>query len=147
MAGERTANYTVAAAAYEEALKYKPDDEILKYGSCQHVCLDATALIGHMLVDCAHRIKLAEVHATYLKPNKAIALIQPLAGHRPELWTKLLRYKNWACHWDQADLVQSVARKSMYQCIEKVRSEEHTSELQSIMRISYAVFCLKKKKK
>src|SRR3546814_4628404 len=28
-----------------------------------------------------------------------------------------------------------------------VRSEEHTSELQSLMRISYAVFCLKKKKK
>src|SRR3546814_4729385 len=35
-------------------------------------------------------------------------------------------------------------------CPEKVialeRSEEHTSELQSLMRISYAVFCLKKKK-
>src|SRR3546814_2618479 len=31
--------------------------------------------------------------------------------------------------------------------IEKQRSEEHTSELQSLMRISYAVFCLKKKKK
>src|SRR3546814_3447250 len=29
----------------------------------------------------------------------------------------------------------------------KTRSEEHTSELQSLMRISYAVFCLKKKKK
>src|SRR3546814_5480198 len=28
----------------------------------------------------------------------------------------------------------------------KIRSEEHTSELQSLMRISYAVFCLKKKK-
>src|SRR3546814_1809724 len=29
----------------------------------------------------------------------------------------------------------------------RTRSEEHTSELQSLMRISYAVFCLKKKKK
>src|SRR3546814_10014383 len=29
---------------------------------------------------------------------------------------------------------------------ESLRSEEHTSELQSLMRISYAVFCLKKKK-
>src|SRR3546814_5656594 len=29
--------------------------------------------------------------------------------------------------------------------IQEVRSEEHTSELQSLMRISYAVFCLKKK--
>src|SRR3546814_9129552 len=31
--------------------------------------------------------------------------------------------------------------------IDAGRSEEHTSELQSLMRISYAVFCLKKKKK
>src|SRR3546814_2872740 len=31
--------------------------------------------------------------------------------------------------------------------IVKSRSEEHTSELQSLMRISYAVFCLKKKNK
>src|SRR3546814_6827392 len=30
--------------------------------------------------------------------------------------------------------------------VQKLRSEEHTSELQSLMRISYAVFCLKKKK-
>src|SRR3546814_2186103 len=30
--------------------------------------------------------------------------------------------------------------------VEGLRSEEHTSELQSLMRISYAVFCLKKKK-
>src|SRR3546814_3706642 len=30
--------------------------------------------------------------------------------------------------------------------VRKLRSEEHTSELQSLMRISYAVFCLKKKK-
>src|SRR3546814_8405272 len=31
--------------------------------------------------------------------------------------------------------------------VDAERSEEHTSELQSLMRISYAVFCLKKKKK
>src|SRR3546814_2964169 len=31
--------------------------------------------------------------------------------------------------------------------VDFIRSEEHTSELQSLMRISYAVFCLKKKKK
>src|SRR3546814_5525211 len=33
-----------------------------------------------------------------------------------------------------------------YECLCGKRSEEHTSELQSLMRISYAVFCLKKKK-
>src|SRR3546814_4923221 len=32
-----------------------------------------------------------------------------------------------------------------FEDVEMVRSEEHTSELQSLMRISYAVFCLKKK--
>src|SRR3546814_1622332 len=35
---------------------------------------------------------------------------------------------------------------SCYQRLTSSRSEEHTSELQSLMRISYAVFCLKKKK-
>src|SRR3546814_3365890 len=33
-----------------------------------------------------------------------------------------------------------------YAGLDSARSEEHTSELQSLMRISYAVFCLKKKK-
>src|SRR3546814_6202767 len=46
---------------------------------------------------------------------------------------------------------QQVQRPALVAVIERivdpVRSEEHTSELQSLMRISYAVFCLKKKKK
>src|SRR3546814_4330612 len=37
-------------------------------------------------------------------------------------------------------------KKANPQRVKDVRSEEHTSELQSLMRISYAVFCLKKKK-
>src|SRR3546814_9834613 len=41
--------------------------------------------------------------------------------------------------------VQRVRPKAMTVAV--IRSEEHTSELQSLMRISYAVFCLKKKKK
>src|SRR3546814_7616261 len=38
-------------------------------------------------------------------------------------------------------------RAALKRCVQRVRSEEHTSELQSLMRISYAVFCLKKKNK
>src|SRR3546814_5643713 len=38
-------------------------------------------------------------------------------------------------------------RRSRRRRVAARRSEEHTSELQSLMRISYAVFCLKKKKK
>src|SRR3546814_2435738 len=37
------------------------------------------------------------------------------------------------------------AAQRALQRLQGVRSEEHTSELQSLMRISYAVFCLKKK--
>src|SRR3546814_2421583 len=40
----------------------------------------------------------------------------------------------------------SLASGSPRQSVAASRSEEHTSELQSLMRISYAVFCLKKKK-
>src|SRR3546814_5336175 len=43
---------------------------------------------------------------------------------------------------------QPTAAKSdrrQWRPLESARSEEHTSELQSLMRISYAVFCLKKK--
>src|SRR3546814_5767707 len=40
--------------------------------------------------------------------------------------------------------IEEVAHGSPEKIV-KVRSEEHTSELQSLMRISYAVFCLKKK--
>src|SRR3546814_2349439 len=50
---------------------------------------------------------------------------------------------------------RSLCREPVRQCLpglaverlEVARSEEHTSELQSLMRISYAVFCLKKKNK
>src|SRR3546814_6587313 len=41
----------------------------------------------------------------------------------------------------------SDSRRFPESCRYSPRSEEHTSELQSLMRISYAVFCLKKKKK
>src|SRR3546814_959852 len=45
------------------------------------------------------------------------------------------------------DLRVVVAADDVFPEIDARRSEEHTSELQSLMRISYAVFCLKKKKK
>src|SRR3546814_2573515 len=46
---------------------------------------------------------------------------------------------------DQA--VEQARQEQARQEQESQRSEEHTSELQSLMRISYAVFCLKKKTK
>src|SRR3546814_10644090 len=46
--------------------------------------------------------------------------------------------------WDTR--LTQLALQSEERADEAERSEEHTSELQSLMRISYAVFCLKKKK-
>src|SRR3546814_4414043 len=52
-----------------------------------------------------------------------------------------------APHWlvSQPTWVPVRCRCSRRNWTSRVRSEEHTSELQSLMRISYAVFCLKKK--
>src|SRR3546814_5436437 len=52
-------------------------------------------------------------------------------------------HDDWAgWHWSaEAEALHGLDRDRVE------RSEEHTSELQSLMRISYAVFCLKKKKK
>src|SRR3546814_5436284 len=46
-----------------------------------------------------------------------------------------------------SSFAERVRRRSGPLASDDRRSEEHTSELQSLMRISYAVFCLKKKKK
>src|SRR3546814_6936406 len=54
----------------------------------------------------------------------------PAQHHIPRDWDTLLRYNQLELYDTQVD----------------PRSEEHTSELQSLMRISYAVFCLKNKK-
>src|SRR3546814_4426260 len=48
---------------------------------------------------------------------------------------------------DRRGRVVSFVPDSIFAFVRWTRSEEHTSELQSLMRISYAVFCLKKKNK
>src|SRR3546814_9373043 len=47
---------------------------------------------------------------------------------------------------DRLAILDRVADEGKSMDRDAARSEEHTSELQSLMRISYAVFCLKKKK-
>src|SRR3546814_1282465 len=48
---------------------------------------------------------------------------------------------------DESKMRRGACRAVMPSVVAASRSEEHTSELQSLMRISYAVFCLKKKTK
>src|SRR3546814_3047392 len=63
--------------------------------------------------------------------NKVLHLYAPSRAHDAAVFNEILPL--WRCmHYDGR-------QPSPY------RSEEHTSELQSLMRISYAVFCLKKK--
>src|SRR3546814_2892415 len=61
---------------------------------------------------------------------------------------KISSYANLATHQEVLDRVSQKLDPPLSpdQLEGKVRSEEHTSELQSLMRISYAVFCLKKNK-
>src|SRR3546814_4772518 len=56
-------------------------------------------------------------------------------------WAAVPNVKRWF------DAVGARPAVASGMAVPSARSEEHTSELQSLMRISYAVFCLKKKKK
>src|SRR3546814_2690209 len=71
----------------------------------------------------------------------ALALV-PAGAHYFELWNKIdLSQEHYF-------VVQGIYRGWAlfgFVLLPAIRSEEHTSELQSLMRISYAVFCLKKK--
>src|SRR3546814_979020 len=81
-------------------------------------------------------------------PDKAVAhLAQPLVGS--QLGPVRLRHLEDRGHAEGAALgVQRGALVASFVAADPdaARSEEHTSELQSLMRTSYAVFCLKKKK-
>src|SRR3546814_9740360 len=83
--------------------------------------------------------------------NRSFAHGQDRAGGAPALVDP--DFEN--CHgtqdeWFRADGCNGAQSSRKRRCVSQPctrnRSEEHTSELQSLMRISYAVFCLKKKK-
>src|SRR3546814_5858240 len=66
-----------------------------------------------------------------LEPMSKFPIVRDLMVDRSRMFRSLERVKAW------------IPVDGYY---DAGRSEEHTSELQSLMRISYAVFCLKKKK-
>src|SRR3546814_4696709 len=65
-----------------------------------------------------------------------------LTAKGKDLFDVLYAMRNWAERWAYEEGETGGARAMRY--THRARSEEHTSELQSLMRISYAVFCLKK---
>src|SRR3546814_3255073 len=94
-----------------------------------------------------------------------VHVLQDLARHRADIRTAMAAYFSFVAHAAQRHTHELAVRgtgyglpqrslahagrpyQAQYGGLELVdRSEEHTSELQSLMRISYAVFCLKKNK-
>src|SRR3546814_3529644 len=83
--------------------------------------------------------RVADIH--HLLPDSGLHII---GEHFQKVEHQLLAPKG--ARRDQIKTVHSHVQ-ALSQCrLYTRRSEEHTSELQSLMRISYAVFCLKKKK-
>src|SRR3546814_8680600 len=90
-----------------------------------------------MAQGCASAIACAQ------NPHSPLSWTLPILSR---LWRRLRGAGDASC---SADLRCSCVQHALcgpHQCGRNGRSEEHTSELQSLMRISYAVFCLKKKK-
>src|SRR3546814_3339926 len=84
---------------------------------------------------CAALNKRVEDARNYLPPR----LTNTSAWDNPKLLKAYQdSYRSNAEEWD------ALTSKTAQYIILGLRSEEHTSELQSLMRISYAVFCLKK---
>src|SRR3546814_8603391 len=76
------------------------------------------------------------LNGTFVKGNLRTLALGRVAAHAPEALASELTQQTDHGHIDTTEgLIAS-----------RARSEEHTSELQSLMRTSYAVFCLKKKK-
>src|SRR3546814_10791201 len=92
--------------------------------------LDEIAPVGKHVEDHA-AAGAGAVVPTRALTRHARAIIDPVAEIEPE-----------ANHLAEEAVIDQLAQSTH---AAQMRSEEHTSELQSLMRISYAVFCLKKK--
>src|SRR3546814_10225755 len=86
-------------------------------------------------------VEIRAVEASVL--SAAAELPLPVAGEQEYPEDVRLRYRFLDLR--RETLHANIVKRT--RVISDMRSEEHTSELQSLMRISYAVFCLKKKKK
>src|SRR3546814_2055337 len=79
-----------------------------------------------------------------------VALLQPIPQIIPRGVGELSTSSVGDCRLESVDWEKPTFAKGVPHAFtrrgDERRSEEHTSELQSLMRISYAVFCLKKKK-
>src|SRR3546814_2171122 len=75
----------------------------------------------------------------------AVSALIPPVGQKRTVWNGAARAFSAAMP-PEVSAGKNLKRSSPMSIPRMMRSEEHTSELQSLMRISYAVFCLKQKK-
>src|SRR3546814_2057132 len=102
-----------------------------------------------MAVKSARKPAAPSANATVAFDRDRIAALAKALGHpaRVKVVETLLRRRTCiGCDIvEEIGLAASTTSEHLRILKEAGRSEEHTSELQSLMRISYAVFCLKKK--
>src|SRR3546814_10183874 len=96
---------------------------------------------------CSSDLDRAGIHRSGCKPAESRPCGSS-AGHAPR---RLQRVQRYPIHTDRPNEGKYPLHRAQWPWLSHLlnpwaaRSEEHTSELQSLMRISYAVFCLKKK--
>src|SRR3546814_1634057 len=101
-------------------------------GSADQPQANVAVRLCHVGPDGAsHRISVGVLNLTHCESHEEPAALQPGRRYRARIVLDDVGYRVPAGHRLRVALS---------------RSEEHTSELQSLMRISYAVFCLNKKK-
>src|SRR3546814_10276780 len=115
-------------SALQERLKLDFSLKALTEEACLLYPEDEGIRIIYYRCGAAHRIPVAG-------DGRCIHIDEDLWTTRPDLLLNRI-----AAGMGQAQRIH--ARDTV---VARIRSEEHTSELQSLMRISYAVFCLKKK--
>src|SRR3546814_2344117 len=116
----------------------------LLWSDCTPSCLSSLSVVPmsfragtfcKVMVSAVSRLAHKIGRAAFLAPE---IVTSPARREPPVMWSLSIR----------VGLVFGWGQCTHRQCVDfglHARSEEHTSELQSLMRISYAVFCLKKK--
>src|SRR3546814_1889412 len=111
--------------------------------------IEFDALLERLAKPSTLRLHLGEMTAQELRTSQAtVRFVLSQMDRATPFLTSILAQSAQSDADDSTALLQQAYELTRYAAAPFYsRSEEHTSELQSLMRISYAVFCLKKKKK
>src|SRR3546814_280765 len=117
--------------------------------NCEHFVYASSSSVygGNTKLPFAVEDRVDSPVSLYAATKKADELISHAYAHLFGFPQTGLRFFTVYGPWGRPDMALYIFAKAIFEGKPiQVRSEEHTSELQSLMRSSYAVFCLKKKK-